>query len=193
MKTILFINGCIRGENSRTLKLANTYIAALKKSDETNELKIIEKDLTALNLSFRDNTSFNPATGAPLPSSPELAEEFAAADEIILAAPFWELMFPTIVHCYIEAISRVGTTFQYSETGSEGLCKATSFKYIYTSGNYLAPEDRVSEIYLKKLLEMYGITNLSTILVDGLDIQTNDAQKMIDDMCEKITNSLMTA
>lgn len=183
MKTILFINGCIRGENSRTLKIARTYI---KKHYSSDNYKIIEKNLNEEDLAFMTKASFDPVTGEPLPSSTALAEEFAQADQIILAAPFWEFMFPAVVNCYFEKVSVVGIAFEYTETGSVGLCKADSFKYIYTSGDYLGEDDKISEKYLKRLTELYGIKNFSSILVDALDIETNDAVKLVNDMCDKL-------
>ena len=186
MKTVLFIDGCIRGKNSRTQKIADTYIQELKKQGDFN---LIIKDLDSEDLEYSKKDSFD-ETGKPNISSKALAEEFANADEIILAAPFWEFIFPAIVSCYIEKVSVVGTTFVYSPEGSVGLCKAKSFKYIYTAGNYLTEEDKLSEKYLKRLTELYGIDEFSAILVDGLDIQTNDAEALVNDMCEKIKNNL---
>ncbi len=183
MKTILFINGCIREKNSRTLKLANTYIEEKKKESDIN---LIERNLNFENLQYMTSKSFVSETGEMIPFDSGLAQEFADADEIVLAAPFWEFMFPAVVSCYFEKVSCVGVTFKYTETGSVGLCKATSFKFIYTAGDYLKDEDRVPEKYLKKLTELYGIPEFSSILVDGLDIQTNDAEVLVNNMCDKI-------
>ncbi|MFI3327211.1 MAG: NAD(P)H-dependent oxidoreductase [Clostridia bacterium] len=178
MKTILFINACIRNQHSRTLKVANAYIQKLK---DTEDFKLIEKNLYDENISYLTPDLFGKETGEQKPFPTNLAEEFANADEIILAAPFWEFMFPAVVNCYFERVSCVGVAFKYTEKGSVGLCKSKSFKYIYTAGNYLSEEDKVCEKYLKKLCELYGIQDFSSILVDGLDIQTNNAEKMIED------------
>ncbi len=183
MKTILLINGCVRGKNSRTLQIANTYIETLKNKEE---FILLEKNLNDENLSFLTYESFDPLTGEQKESSPKLALEFATADEIILVAPFWEFLFPAVVSSYFELVSCVDIAFTYTAAGSVGLCKASSFKYIYTAGNYLSPDDKISEIYLKKLTELYGIPSFSSILVDGLDIQTNNPEKLINDMCDKI-------
>ncbi len=188
MKTILFINGCIRGKNSRTLKLAYKYIDKLKKKED---FLLIEKNLNDENLSFMTSDYFDNETGEQIASNNQLAEEFAMADEIILAAPFWEFMFPAVVNCYFEQISRVGVTFRYTQEGSVGLCRANSFKYIYTSGAYLTQEDKICEKYINKLTELYGISSFSSILVDGLDIQTNNSEALINDACEKIKNGIL--
>lgn len=142
-------------------------------------------------MSFLTHKSFDAKTGVLLSHSLELSQKFAEADEIILAAPFWEFMFPAIVNCYFEQVSCVGTTFKYTPTGGIWLCKANSFKYIYTAGAYLTPEDKLCEKYLKRLTKFYGIKSFSSILVDGLDIDINDAEDLVSKMCNKITNSTL--
>ena len=45
------------------------------------------------------------------------AKAFAEADEILIAAPFWDLAFPAILRNYIENICVQGLTFYYTEEG----------------------------------------------------------------------------
>ncbi len=183
MKTVLFINGCVRGEHSRTLEIANVYIQELKKQ---GAFTLVERNLCREKPQYMTDKSFHPKTGKQEDSTSELAKEFAAADEIILAAPFWEFMFPAVVSCYFEEVSAVGTTFNYTPEGSVGLCKARSLTYIYTAGDCLCDEDRISEKFMLRLAKLYGIPSCSFISVDGLDIETNDAQALVDGVCNKI-------
>ena len=41
----------------------------------------------------------------------DYAKDFAKADTIVIAAPFWDLSFPASLKCYIEAINILGITF----------------------------------------------------------------------------------
>ncbi len=182
-KNVLFINGCIRGEHSRTQKIADTYIAELKKQGGVN---VIERNLNETEVCYLTTSSFDKATGKQKHTDDRLAKEFALADEIVFAAPFWEFLFPAVVSCYFETISLVGVTFTYTERGSKGLCNASSFKYIYTAGNYLSEDDKLSEKYLKHFAAFFGITDFSSIYVDGLDINVNDAEKFVDKACQDI-------
>lgn len=184
MKTILFVNACVRAEHSRTLRLARTYIKELEKS---NTCRVIERNLCNEKLTYLTDDSFDLATGIQKPIADSLAKEFAEADEIIIAAPYWEFMFPAVLSCYFEAISLVDVTFRYGPTGSYGLCKADRLTYIYTAGNFLSEEDKINEIYIQHLMKLYGIRNFSAILADGLDIETNDAEQIVDLACKKIT------
>lgn len=188
MKSLLFINGCVRTNNSRTLKIARTYIS---KINENNQYDIKEVNLGSGEMHYINSMSFNSMTGEQKYRDSTLAREFACADMIIIAAPFWEFMFPAVLSCYIENISFSGITFRYNENGSIGMCNADSLVYIYTSGDYLKEEDKQSEKYLLRLSKFFGIDKFSSIFVDGLDIEGNNPDKMVDDMCKSIRNDII--
>lgn len=183
MKTILFVNACVRGENSRTLRLANVYLDGLRKN---RDVVIVERNLSDEELGFMTRESFSIETGEQISIDPRFADEFASADEIVLAAPYWEFLFPAVVNCYFEAVSIAGHTFKYTETGSVGLCKASSLTYIYTAGDYIKADDKISEKYLEKLTTLYGIEKFASIYLGGLDIYGNDVEQMMMEKCREI-------
>ncbi len=45
------------------------------------------------------------------------ARQFAGADEIVIAAPYWDLSFPSVLKVYLEHICITGITFQYTPEG----------------------------------------------------------------------------
>ena len=45
------------------------------------------------------------------------AKQFAKADTVIVAAPYWDLSFPAVLKQYIEAINVCNLTFKYTDTG----------------------------------------------------------------------------
>ncbi|MFQ8766830.1 MAG: NAD(P)H-dependent oxidoreductase [Oscillospiraceae bacterium] len=51
------------------------------------------------------------------------AKQFANADLVVIAAPFWDLAFPALLKLYIEQVSLDGITFGANETGLVGLCQ----------------------------------------------------------------------
>lgn len=186
MKKLLFINGCVRANNSRTLKIARTYISKL---NENNNYDVTERNLGSENLQHLDTLSFNSMTGEQKYKDNSSAREFAGADIIVIAAPFWEFMFPAAVSCYLESISSAGITFRYTEKGSAGLCKAEVLTYIYTAGDYLENNDKQSEKYLKRLSEFFGIEKFSALYADGLDIEGNNAELIIQKTCQSIKDN----
>lgn len=179
----MFINGCLRADHSRTLQIAQTYI---EKMQQNEEVQLMEHDLSQEKISYLTQASFDPETGEVLGGDCTLAREFAQADEIIVAAPFWEFMFPAVVSCYFEQVSVPSITFQYTEHGSVGLCRASSITYIYTSGDYLQQDDRVGEQYLERLGRLYGIPGFTAISAQGLDVEPDQAQQRVDELCRKI-------
>ena len=110
-----------------------------------------------------------------------LANQFARADRIIIAAPYWDLSFPASLKQYIELVNVVGLTFTYNAQGQpEGLCRADSIDYFTTAGGLNCPDDYGYE-YIKALADRYyGIAHTQCIHVEGLDIVGNDARQIME-------------
>ena len=96
---------------------------------------LYKKNICPLNaelLSERDNLL---KSGKTDDESLALAKQFALADAIVIAAPYWDLMFPSVLKVYLENITVCGVTFYYSDKGMpQSLCKAKSLYYVTTSG-----------------------------------------------------------
>ena len=91
---ILFVNGCVRS-NSRTLELAKAVLGEL--SGEVREVRLYPDGPDGLDgekLALRDALLADKAYDHPMFS---WAKQFAQADTIVLAAPYWELLFPAKV------------------------------------------------------------------------------------------------
>ena len=131
MSEILFINACVR-ENSRTLSLAKQVLENL--GGKVEEVKLYEANLSALDaegMSARDEAA---AARDFSDSRFDLARQFASARTIVVAAPYWDLMFPAVLKTYYEAITVNGLTFAYSDKGIPvGLCSAERLIYVTTS------------------------------------------------------------
>lgn len=119
---LLFIDACCRGD-SRTRRLAKKLLATLDGGVE--ELKLYEKGLVPLDereLALREELIAKADFSHEMF---DLAKELAAADEIVVAAPYWDLSFPSILKVYIERVSVRGITFGFDESGAPfGLLKA---------------------------------------------------------------------
>ena len=102
---ILFVNACPR-QNSRTQVLADYLLRKLNGTvRERNLAKTALVPLTEQTIAQRENLVRQGDFGHPLLA---LAKEFAAADSIVIAAPFWDLSFPALLKLYIEHINVVG-------------------------------------------------------------------------------------
>ena len=184
MNQLLFLDGCVRGEQSRTLALARHFLARWQAQNP--DWSVEQVDLAALEL--------RPFSGAEVARRGEqersgaldgpdfaLARQFAAADRIVLAAPFWELSFPAVVKLYLEHISAVNVTFRYAEDGRcVGLCRADRLLYITTrGGSYDGSEDECGWRQIRGLCGMFGIQEPLLLCAEGLDDVRNDAEALL--------------
>ena len=176
MKKILFVNACVR-ENSRTLDLAKCVLANL--SGEAFELRLYDTELSCLDadgMRARD-AAFSAKDFSD--SRFDLARQFAEADEIVIAAPYWDLMFPSILKTYFEAVTVNGLTFVYSERGIPmGLCKAERLIYVTTSGGPII--NNFGYDYARSLAtSFYGIGDVRCISAEKLDIRGADVEAIL--------------
>ena len=111
----------------------------------------------------------------------DLGRDFAAADTIVIAAPYWDLSFPAALKQYFEQINVAGLTFTYSNRGiPEGLCRAKRLYYVTTGGGPVVPDDFGFE-YVKALATtFYGIGEVRLIKAEGLDIMGADVEKILE-------------
>lgn len=190
MNNILFINACVRKE-SRTKELADVVLSKLQGT--ITEVNLEKENLKPLNLE-RLNYRFN-LIGKRDFSDPifDKAKQFAAADTIVIAAPFWDFSFPAMFKIYVENINVVGLLFRYTHIGAiEGLCKAKKLIYVATSGGPMQGNAFGYE-YIKYLCNnFYGIKDTCLIKAEGLDIVGADIpaimQKARQEALEKISS-----
>ena len=107
--SILFINACVR-ENSRTLVLAKSIMKDMV--GEISEVKLSLEDIKPLDRELLEKREGLIAGGAFDDPMFRYAKQFAQADEIVIAAPFWDLSFPAMLKIYIEQITVSGITFK---------------------------------------------------------------------------------
>ena len=186
MEQILFINACPR-EGSRTLELARHLLSKMEGSVE--ELTIFEENLLPLNgktLALRDKMTANQNFDHPIF---KYAKQFATADTIVLAAPFWDLSFPSAVKIWLEYVMAKEITFRYTEEGFPcGLCKAKKLFYISTAGGPVLPA-HMGFSYVDGLAKSYfGIPETVLFSAENLDILGADTAAIITKAKEEIDN-----
>ena len=182
---ILFINACVRDE-SRTKRLAGVLLSKLEGDIEEIDLgKVSFPVADEAFLKRRDALIEQQAWDDPLFS---MARQFAEADRIVIAAPYWDLSFPACLKQYFEQINVLGITFEYSPEGFPiPLCKAERLYYVTTAGGSYVPEE-FGFGYVKALAQgFYGITDCRQIRVTGLDIDGTDVEAVMEDACLQVT------
>ena len=181
---ILFINACVR-KQSRKFRLARRLLSRL--DGEVVEVRPHEIAFPVADEAFlekRDRLLAASEYGDPMF---DLARQFAAADEIVIAAPYWDLSFPAALKQYFEQINVVGITFAYTPEGiPKGLCKARKLYYVTTAGgNYIPWEFGYG--YVKALAQgYYGIPEVEQIQAVGLDIAGADGEEILREAMDKL-------
>lgn len=181
---ILFINACVRKE-SRTKRLAERLLKKL--NDTVEEVKLDTVTFPTADEDFLNKRDELIAAGDF--SNPLFihARQFASADTIVIAAPYWDLSFPASLKSYLEQINVVGITFRYTEQGIPvGMCKAKKIYYVTTAGGEYVPEE-FGFGYVKALAEgYYGIREVELIKAVGLDLVGADVEGIMREAEERI-------
>ena len=184
---VLFVNGCVR-ENSRTLELARAVLEKI--SGDVEEIRLYPdgpEGLDAEKLCMRDELLANKNHDPPIF---RFARQFAAADTVVMAAPYWDLAFPAKVRAYLEEITVSGITFKYGESGiPQGLCNAEKLIYVTTAGGPIFQNFGFE--YVKSLANnFYGIQDVRLVKAEGLDIWGADTAAIMRKAKSEIENVL---
>ena len=190
MENLLFINACVRGERSRTLKLARRFLAGYQKAHP--DTVVTQRDLCADRLQpqypeiLAERDALWNAGKLDQPMF-EPARQFAAADKIVVAAPFWDLCFPAILKIYLERVTVADLTFGYDAQGAMvGKCRASKLLYITTrGGNYAGTDLEMGTPMLRAMCAMYGIPELVTLAAEGLDDVRQDGAALLSAALER--------
>lgn len=177
MKKALYVDCCIRGEQSRTKKLADAFLSEL-----SGEYALTRLELAAENLSYFTRASLDERQellDAGDRSHPRFryAHQFAEADLIVIAAPFWDLSFPALLKVYIEQVSLDGITFCSTADGLKGLCRAEHMVFLTTRGGFYEGDAmEMGSRYLDALHDFFGVGNYHCVAADGMDVAGFDGE-----------------
>lgn len=187
---LLMVDCCIscRGAQSRTRRLLKAFEEAFCAAHPTAQMERVPLETLSLPsfdqnlLERRDALHAAGAFDDPLYA---LARQFRDAEEIVVAAPFWDLSYPAILRTYIEHISAVGVTYHYDATGCHGDCRARRLTYLTTGGDVEQP-DSVGILHWKQLAGMFGIPQFVSVFAGGLDAFPEQAEERLQAACEQV-------
>lgn len=187
MKKILFVNACPR-PHSRTLYLARHVLDRL--TGVVEEVNVFAKMPLPLDWSRLKERDAAIAKKDFTSSLFDYARQFAAADEIVIAAPYWDLAFPSALRVYFEYVTVTGLTFSYSSDGFPvGLCRASRLFYVTTAGGPIGSLN-LGYDYVKALAETYyGISSCFCFTAENLDIVGADVPSILRDAVETISTA----
>ena len=180
--TILHIDSSILGGYSVSRLLSADIVRRLQTLHPDS--KVIYRDLavdSALHLSdrhlavFQGAATTDPLLGADLAVGNAYIDELFAADSIVIGAPMYNFSVPSQLKAWIDRICVAGRTFRYDANGVEGLVKGKKLFIASTRGGVYSDNSPIAfldhhETYLKSVLGFLGITDITVIRAEGINI-----------------------
>ena len=192
MPKLLFLNACIDRERSRTLRIARAAVSVLEDRGYETEEIVLEDEyvlpMTTEILGKRNTLLKEGRYDDPLFSN---ARTFRDADRVIIAAPFWDFGFPSVLKTYLESVSCPGITYRYTPEGElVGLCRAERITYITTRGGFVSDEKDLGFATIGELGNYFGIPEVDCISANAMDIPTTDVDATIERVIEELPGIL---
>ena len=195
MKKILVLKSSIMGNDSQTNNLIDRYLA--ERRAKGHEDKIVEHDLTALDLPVLDGELFSALRGAENTSqrakaavalSDRLIAELKGSDLLLIGAPMYNLNVPTQLKNWFDLVARARVTFNYTATYPVGLVEGVNALVFSSRGGVHAgqPTDAVTP-YLRSVRGLMGIGDVQFIYAEGLDMKPHGLAQGLANARERIT------
>lgn len=186
MKTLLYVDCCIRREQSRTRKLAESFLGNLPKGWRVEKVVLMDEPLLPLmegGFAQRDELL---QRGDFTHRRFDYAWQFQRADAILIAAPFYDLSIPALLKVYIENVSVDGITFLCDADGLRGNCCARSMTFLTSRGGfYENSPDEMGSRYMEALCGFFGTGTYRCIAADGVDMDPAQTPAIMAEACER--------
>ncbi len=103
--------------------------------------------------------------------SDQLIGEIVAADELVIATPMYNFSMPSGLKAWIDQITRVGVSFQYTDSGPQGLLTDKPVTLIISTGG-VAVDSEVDFLtpYLRHVMGFLGMHQVTTVAAQGMNI-----------------------
>jgi FMN-dependent NADH-azoreductase len=181
MKRLFYIDSCLRS-GSKTKRIADALIYRLSDKYEVDTIRLSEYDFPVVK-----NDILNERSNGYVPEEyVQIARKIAAADRLVISAPFWDMSFPSALKVFLENMSLFNVTFASNEKECYGLCKAEKVLYITTRGMNIKTGDEMEQAtpYIKAISKLWGLGELHVIAAENMDYSTNEQIE------EKIQNAI---
>ena len=181
MRKIFYVDACLR-TGSNTKKIADAIIAKLAERYEIETVRLSENTFPIVN-----NDILNDRANGIVPEEyVEMAKKLADANRLVIAAPFWDMSFPSALKVFLENMSLFNVTFGSNEKECYGLCKAEKVLYITTRGMNINTGDALEQAtpYIKAIGKLWGLGELQVISAQNMDYSTEEQK------AEKVRNAI---
>lgn len=185
MPTLLWINSCIRGKDSRTLELTKKLLDEIKEDNKNDlafsieEVRLSTENILPLNNERLERREELLSAGNLSDTMFDYANAMAAADMIVISAPYWNMSFPSLLNIFLEAACVQGITYDYAQDGTPiGLCHAQDLYFVTTSGAVIG-DCNFGFTYINALSKLFGVNNVHFVSAQGLDMEGADVNLLL--------------
>ncbi|WP_405388440.1 FMN-dependent NADH-azoreductase [Peribacillus muralis] len=204
MSKVLFVKSNDRpAEQAISVKMYETFLNTYKEANSNDE--ITELDLFKLNLPYYGNTAitalYKRSQGMELTEEEvkiadivqQYLNQFLAADKVVFAFPLWNATVPAPLITYISYLAQAGTTFKYTAEGPVGLAGGKKVALLNARGSdYALPQMNAGEMaekYVTMNLNLWGITDLETVIIQGHNQYPDQTQDIIANGLAKVAET----
>ncbi|MHC4396363.1 MAG: FMN-dependent NADH-azoreductase [Planctomycetota bacterium] len=201
MSKLLYIQASPRGQRSKSITVADTFIETYKHEHSNDEIVT----LNVFSASIPDfdglvvQAKYTILHG--LEHSQEelqvwknvetVIEQFTSADKYVLAVPMWNFSIPYRLKQYIDLLVQPGYTFSYSEDKSyQGLVVGKPMLVVYGRGGEYAVGSETEALdlqtrYIELIFGFMGFENIRSVVVEptlmaGPDVAAEKCQEAVD-------------
>ena len=176
MTNILRVESSIKGEASVSRKLTDRIVARLTAADP--DATVTLRDLSTgvphidgdwIGAVYTPAEARSPEQADRATYSDTLLAEIRAADTLVIALPVYNFGVPAPLKGWIDHLARKGETFQYSDTGPEGLLKGKrAIVALSSDGTRIGSEIDFASGYIRHMLGFFGITDVDFVAADQM-------------------------
>jgi FMN-dependent NADH-azoreductase len=189
MTSLLLVTSSLFGEASQSRRIARELVEGFRRNDPG--VRVVERDLTPEAMPHLTQATLaavatpaetrTDAQRAAAAFADALIDEVESADTIVLAVPMYNFTVPSTLKAWLDHIARAGRTFRYTAAGPEGLLKGKKVYVVTGRGGVYSGESPAraldfQEPYLRAMLGFIGLTDVSFVHVEGLNISKEAAE-----------------
>lgn len=167
MKKIIYVNSIIRKDESRTKRVIDGILDGVM-----DKVIIKEIDLNKLNLNPYNEVSYeDKVKNGTEDVFYNLSKEIAECDGLVIASPFWDMSFPSLLKLFLEKISLFEVMFVSDDKQCNGIAKCPFMYYVTTRGMDIKDGDELEQgtPYLKALCWLWGIKRFEVTSCSNFD------------------------
>lgn len=201
MTTTLFIQASNRpAEHAVSVQMYEAFLSSYKESHPQEtivEVNLFHEPLPYLgnamitgNYKIAQGMTLTPEEEAEQHIVRKYLDQFLAADKIVIAFPLWNLTVPAVLHSYLDYLHQPRKTFKYTAEGLVGLLQGKKVALLNARGGIYAEHDELAVSFVKKHLQVFGITDVTTIVIEGHNQYPNRRETII---AEGLRNTALAA